>query len=186
MSASLKGYLPALSQLLEVTPAALYERQRALVRAGLIAQDAGHGPGSGVRATAPSVATLIISILATENLATAGERSRQIVEATPPDMPRCPLTGMKTFLDALSAILTSKNAARRVIEIVVSRTAAHALIKYKDGSSIRVSEFSGKKPNTTTIRVEAMLGGSAIVRIADDVRAMILSKFDEVEKGSEL
>ena len=49
--ASLKSLIPELARALDMTSAALYERQRALVRASLLQQRPGHGPGSGVVAT---------------------------------------------------------------------------------------------------------------------------------------
>ena len=62
--ASLKGYIPGLARILGTTPDALYERQRALVRAGLLDQGAGRGPGRGVRAPEAAVAFRVIATLA--------------------------------------------------------------------------------------------------------------------------
>src|SRR5215211_4926587 len=61
MSTSLKALIPAIAQVLEMNPATLYERQRALVRSGLLKTKSGRGPGSGVRASADSVAILLIA-----------------------------------------------------------------------------------------------------------------------------
>ena len=60
---SLKSLIPYLASKFEMTPFALYERQRALVRAGLIHAVPGRGAGSGVRATPHSVAMLLIAWL---------------------------------------------------------------------------------------------------------------------------
>src|ERR1700730_12936218 len=68
MTTSLKAYMPPLARLLGVTPAMLYERQRSLVRAGLLDAGSGWGPGSGVRTTARSVALLLISVRASDSL----------------------------------------------------------------------------------------------------------------------
>jgi len=61
---SLKGLIPKLAKAVGMTPAAIYERQRALVHAGLLHPRSGRGPGSGVPADAKSVAILLISLLA--------------------------------------------------------------------------------------------------------------------------
>ena len=65
---SLKSRLPSLAARLNMSPAALYERQRALVRAELLKVRPGRGPGSGVPLTAASLATLLISVVATTSL----------------------------------------------------------------------------------------------------------------------
>ncbi len=61
MTTSLKSFLPVLSRILAEPADALYERQRALVREGLLESVPGHGTGSGVRATPESVAMLLIA-----------------------------------------------------------------------------------------------------------------------------
>lgn len=76
--ASLKSLIPKLALALGMTPAAIYERQRALVRAGLIQQRPGHGPGSGVLATPQSVAMLLIAILATDSLSETELKPRSL------------------------------------------------------------------------------------------------------------
>ncbi len=65
---SLKSLIPDLAPAFDLTPAALYERQRALERAGLLKAEGGRGPGSGVRATPQAVAALFTSVLATDSL----------------------------------------------------------------------------------------------------------------------
>jgi len=51
MTTSLKSFLPVLSRILAEPADALYKRQLALVREGLMESVPGHGRGSGVRAT---------------------------------------------------------------------------------------------------------------------------------------
>src|SRR5215475_5163773 len=67
MSAALKTHLAKLARTLSVTEGALYERQRALVREGILESVPGHGRGSGVRATPESLGLLLISLLASVN-----------------------------------------------------------------------------------------------------------------------
>lgn len=174
MASSLKGYIPALARLVEFTPAALYERQRALVRAGLLAPESGRGPGSGVRTTAESVALVLISALATDSLFEAADRTREISQASPIDSKRCLLTGMANFKDALAAVLVGKALSRKVTEIIVSRTETRALIKFKGGESI----FSGAPEHRARVRVEAALDQRTIRNIADDVSAIISGTTD--------
>ena len=117
---SLKSLLPVLAKDLELTPAALYERQRALVRAGLLHVEAGRGPGSGIRATPKSVALLITAILATANLSET-EAQAKIVANLKSDEKRCPLAGKATFASALTAALASEDTARRIMYLAVDR-----------------------------------------------------------------
>src|SRR5258708_17505028 len=64
----LKWFIPLLSEFLHLSPAALYGRQRELVRAKLLASTKGYGPGSGVRLSPDAVAMLLIAVLATDNV----------------------------------------------------------------------------------------------------------------------
>src|SRR5258708_17461156 len=64
----LKWFIPLLSEFLHLSPAALYGRQRELVRAKLLASTKGYRPGSGVRLSPDAVAMLLIAALATDNV----------------------------------------------------------------------------------------------------------------------
>jgi hypothetical protein len=66
--AGLKSFLYGVAPILGVSPAALYERQRALVNIGVLETTAGRGPGSGVPFTAENVAAILISLLAAGSL----------------------------------------------------------------------------------------------------------------------
>jgi len=117
---SLKGLILVLAKHVDMTPAALYERQRALVRAGLLQSKPGRGPGSGVRATPQSVAMLLISILATGNLSETEELSKAIADLK--SEAKCLLTGKKTFATALTAVLASEELSKRLRWIDVQRS----------------------------------------------------------------
>ena len=82
MAPSLRSYLFKLSELLGLTPIALYERQRELVRAGLLHAEGTRGPGAGVRLSPEAVAVLLISVLATDSLSEVAKRTREIAGAT--------------------------------------------------------------------------------------------------------
>jgi hypothetical protein len=116
----LKSLIPQLAKLLGMTPAAIYERQRALVRAGLIEQRPGHGPGSGVLATPHSLAMLLISIAATGNLSEV-EQQTKIVASLKSRTKRCPLTGKATFASALTAVFESQEFRKRAAYFYVER-----------------------------------------------------------------
>jgi hypothetical protein len=172
MTVSLKVFTPSLARLLGSTPAALYERQRALVRMGLLDAAEGHGPGSGVRTTAASVSLLLISAMASESLAAAEMRTGDIAAAAPVDG-ECQLTGMRTFRDALASILTAASQSSRVVEISVSRTAARAKIVYRAGRSTKVSEFIGPGSDEPGLSVGATLAGDTLRYIAHRVRETV-------------
>lgn len=182
--ASLKGYIPGLARLIGTSPDALYERQRALVRAGLLAPNEGRGPGSGVRATAPSVAMLVLSVLAAERLVDTETRTRALAKAQP-QRGRCPYTGMPNFLDAFAAILVGTGKAAGVTEIVVSRTANRAIIRYYDrrvGHELKAVEFGDASMKEPGISGSATLNHALLQQISADVASMINADFDEQEE----
>ena len=169
---SLKSYTEErLAKLLETTSAALYERQRALVRAGLLDQSEGKGPGSGVRATPSALALLLIAAMATDNLSNVELRVREIAN-TKADRGTCGLTGKRSFQSALVAILDSEELASRVVEIGISRTSPSAQIHYRWPGRKRISttsEFSTSASSTPVLRVMASVDGRGIQTIARDI-----------------
>lgn len=169
---SLKGYIPTLARLLSTTPAALYERQRALVRSGLLAQSDGRGPGSGVRATNGSIALLLITILATDSLSETNERTITIGAAKAVDGV-CPLTKMPVFSHAIATILTSAAKSSRVADISVVRTNGIARIRYRERTKLLISEFRATDAKAGDLNIEAALSGLVLQAIAKDVIAMI-------------
>jgi hypothetical protein len=131
MAVSLKSCIPALARVLDETSGALYERQRTLVREGLLDSTPGHGPGSGVRATPESIAILIISLLGSARLAEAGQRARDVAEASAVSEQKCSLTGASKFKDALTTILSDERLSWRIDEILARK--GYVTIRY-DGS----------------------------------------------------
>jgi hypothetical protein len=184
MASSLKGYIPALARLMQTTPAALYERQRALVRAGLLAAGEGRGPGSGVRTTAPAVALLILSVLSTDRLSESDARTGILAELSPANGKRCPHTGRRTFIDAFATLLVGTGQASAVNEITVSRTADLARLKYYDHDSDeqRISEFVGKNTDEPGISVSVSLSHNLLMQISGDVQAIVLESFNREEQ----
>jgi hypothetical protein len=133
---SLQGCLPVLAEALNANRTTLYERQRALVREGLLDALPGHGRGSGVRATPESIAMLTIGMLASVSLADVGPLARSFSEAGS-IASKCPFTGAKTFHGALSRILSDESLAKRVNGITVRVNAGHAAIAF-DGGNVQM------------------------------------------------
>jgi hypothetical protein len=118
--ASLKSLIPAFASQFDMKPAAIYERQRALVRGGLLQMRPGHGPGSGVLATPESVAMLLISLVATANLSEV-ERQTKVAANLKSRKKRCPLTNQRTFAHALADVLRYEVLAKRTSFVYVER-----------------------------------------------------------------
>ncbi|WP_130220315.1 hypothetical protein [Bradyrhizobium genosp. SA-3] len=109
---SLTSLLPTLAPLLGLTEQALYERQRALVRMSLLPAPKGRGRGSGAEATPDTVARLLTAVLATDNLSDTDERVQRLAFApfVGKKGDRCPWTGARTFVEALSFLLSEQAA----------------------------------------------------------------------------
>ena len=162
--ASLKTYTPKLAQLLKTTPATLYERQRALVRAGLLDQGRGRGPGSGVKATASSVALLLIASMATENLSETEVRTREILSTKRNNL---------SFYDAIVQIIRSKKLADRVNQITISRSSPRAdiMLKVSKGLSTRQQFVQSGVPEPA-VRVLSEIDGKIVQEITKDLAEM--------------
>ena len=114
-----------------MTPAALYERQRALVRAGLIKAKPGRGRGTGVAATPHALAMLMISLVATGSLTETAKMTRVFANLKSV-LGACPLTGKRTFGAALTAVLESS-----LIERVHSIESKHGWKEYSANIILR-------------------------------------------------
>jgi DNA-binding IscR family transcriptional regulator len=169
---SLKSLIRDVSAFTGMSEAAVYERQRALVRAGLLKTERGRGPGSGVRGTPESVALLLISLLATGNLSDAGCSTRIFANLENKE-DFCPLTRKRTFAEAVTAILTSRDLAQSVIAINLSREITETEIAYRDrskGESIPTSsKFGGLagQPEERGLTLRASLSGNALNQMVD-------------------
>ena len=131
MTIGLKRYLPELSPSLGLSADALYERQRALVRLGVLLEIGGRGPGSGVRATPETVSWLLLSILATDSLSEVDERVRVLGEARIRKRKVCRLTGARTFGKALGAILDRPDISKLVQYVGVQRQTGTAALDWE-------------------------------------------------------
>src|SRR5262245_2622056 len=81
--AGLKSFLQGAAPILGISPAALYERQRALVNIGVLETTIGRGPGSGVPFTVDNFAAILISLLAAESLSKVDECVADLCRAPP-------------------------------------------------------------------------------------------------------
>jgi hypothetical protein len=170
---SLKGYTPALARHLGTSPAALYERQRELVRSGALDAGDGRGPGSGVRATSPSVAMLLIAVLATDSLSETGEMVGLLAKAKTTNDSH-PFKDTKTLVDTLAFMLTSKVWSRKIAQISIVRTQRVAVIEYREGRELKSAEFqTNAPPSDSVLRIEAALPGNTFRAIANDVWEII-------------
>jgi hypothetical protein len=169
---------------LGMTPAALYERQRELVRQGILSQSEGRGPGSGVHASPYSVALLLVSVLATDSLSETAEKARIFAPAksTATDG-HCPLTGQRTFVEAVALLLDmTRQHWRKIVNVTLDRTTRFATIKYKDDLSSGDSVFAiqiqahAKLPAPTKLIVHAILRRDLIIEIARDLKKIAESE----------
>jgi hypothetical protein len=120
---SLKAFLPVLANEFGVSEASLYERQRALVRIGLLPAPATRGRNSGGALVNPdTVSVMLIAVLATDNLSEIDERvirlARARVEPATGKPAVCVFTKKRTFRAAVTEMLSSKFSG---LSIEVSR-----------------------------------------------------------------
>jgi hypothetical protein len=168
---SLKGFAPILADYLNLTPLAVYERQRALVRCGLLPAPTTRGPGTGVRATPETVALLLTAILATDNLTEIDDRVIRLAKSRADDQ-RCPFTGAITFAKALAGLLANEGLATRTASIVVNRTTLRGRIHLQQKlNGVDLSSFGRKlsAPTKQNLEIEAKLAGGLISEIAGEL-----------------
>jgi len=140
---SLKAFTPFLAQQLVVTPATLYERQRVLIPAGLLKAVKGRGPGTGVRLTGGSVSMLLVSIMASDLLKESGEITGRFARLVP-ETGKCIVSGRKSLLDALSAVLTSTELAGTFGDLLIERNGIGAVLwdaQNKNGTNFLERNF---------------------------------------------
>jgi len=170
--ASLTSFLPMLVSHLGITQAAIYERQRALVRLGLLPKPIGRGRGSGAEATPATVGLIILSALATDNLSDMDERIIRLAHAPVREFrnrKECRLTKQTVFLQALSSTLADYELAKRVSTVRVNRRSLEATIYWqqKISGKVDLSKFdSGGGDAECSLVVTARLDGTALRHIA--------------------
>ena len=176
---SLKAFGDELAPLLGLTSAALYERQRALVRIGELPEPA-KGRGHGLPATPETVAILLTAVMVTDNLSETDIRVHQLAKAhyrlaQDRSGGRCKLTGKAFFVDAVVAILGSERLTAQISRITVHRADSAAQIffwpdpecgpeslPYRDPE---VSQFGRMSDYPSRVEVAATLWGPTVERI---------------------
>jgi len=171
---SLKAFAPVLASTLGTTPAAIYERQRALVRQKLLPAPIGRGRGNGIPATAETVAMILIALMVTDNLSDTDSRVRRVAEAYvygkrrshqfKHHKSRCGLTGKRDFKSALIAILRMTEFPSGLI-INVSRNYFCSKIFYGRDDVVHVSEFGDWSGTASNLVVEASLKSGVLETI---------------------
>ena len=177
MTGSLKAYAPVLAWRLGTTPAALYERQRTLVRDVILHHPGGRGPGSGVQLVPYQVALLLLAVLATDSLTETGKKVKILAKAkSTADNGICPLTGESTFAEAVARVLDPTcDHWRGIVSITVHRTEGIGVISYNEALRSGGSVFAGPKQRgqlgaPTRLRVDATLTRDLIIAIAIDLK----------------
>lgn len=177
---SLKAFAPVLASTLGTTPAAIYERQRALVRQGLLPAPTGRGRGNGIPATAETVAMILIALMVTDNLSDTDNRVQKVAEAQvygriPRRLKghkvRCGLTGSRDFRSALIAVLRMTEFPR-CLWLSVSRSYFCSKIFYVRGEDVvHVSEFGDWSGTDSNLVVEAHLRDGVLETIGRALRS---------------
>jgi hypothetical protein len=176
---SLKAFTPMLAGALGMTPAAMYERQRALIRANVLPAPVGRGRGHGLPANAETVAWMIIAAMVTDNLSDTDDRVQKLANANFREVVRrertgCGLTRKRIFRDALVAILNSDELAAAVFKVRVARYDLTASIHFEFGTrgSIRSSSFGGERNwSPKHLVVESSLSGEVLRTVGKSLRA---------------
>lgn len=187
MAQSLTTFLTDAAPDLRESPATLRERQRALVRANILTAQPGRGRGSGVVASAESVALVFISMMGSPALADAPTATRNFAKAV--SLGECALTGQKTFGDALALLFSDRSLAKRVNDVELQVGAGVALIHF-DGSKAQtplpgvkvtsdavdrrpeVSAFVAKVATGSAFQTTITITGNTIRNIADRVASL--------------
>lgn len=137
MPTSLFSVLPALARILNEPFDTLRTRQRALVAADALDSIPGRGPGSGVVVSGKTLAQFLIGSCVNIDVADTFTRMRSASGI-------CPLTGAKTFVDAIAVVLANRELANRVKNIEIRETAGQGLLHYDDQE---VSTFARSSAN---------------------------------------
>jgi hypothetical protein len=156
MANSLKSIFPDLAPILGQTAPALFARQRIFVREGLLESKPGRGPGSGVVASAETLAEFTIAIVCqasvTENVPIAKSIGNAKGHGT-------------TFKKALAGVLADPQG---VSQVRIVTNCGRAEIAYDNGTLHR---FAGSKTvGNPGLRYEALIERDALRELAKALR----------------
>ena len=160
---SLKAFLPVLSKEFGLSEAALYERQRALVRLGLLPQPMSRGRNSGgAMATPEAVGLMLIAVLATDNLSEIDERVLKIANSrtsrwNDPTKPAvCHFTNKRVLKKAVAAAISDADISVG-LSLEISRNAQIA--RLVDMSGERLDSEFGERLKRPPIELKAVYTG---------------------------
>src|SRR5258708_3677450 len=162
---SLKQFIPLMSgAFVNLSESALYERQRALVRAGLLHPVAGRGPGSGVELSPESVAMLLLAVLGTDNLSEVEAATKSLVtniRITTPETKGI-LIGAKNMHEALALSLREDVEEKNEILVVnVNRRDLTASI-YCAGAMKHPIMFLNKRKFAGRLKIQSGFHGGVL------------------------
>jgi hypothetical protein len=172
---SLRAFIPVISPALGLSPLAVYDRTRPLIRLGMLPTPQGRGRGSGAEATPETVAALIIAVLATPNLSDTDARVRKLADAPYVDEQRrktCPITGERTFGAALTETLRANEIDDDLV-VQVSRERIAAKITGRT-----VSYFGLLPQPASSVEVDASLPPAALHFIREQLAEYSMSEAD--------
>lgn len=178
---SLKTFLPILSKLIDVRPDQAYERQRLMVKAGILRAREGRGPGSGVAATGKNVALLLVALLVGEFRDRAISSVRSVANARP--LSECPVNGNATFAEAIAGMIEAgfPNFLDWPSEIVVQRDTLCGEIRWEADALPSAIFYPAHKKSLDRRRfhVDGILAGHSLLKI----RNALVFGIVEGEKG---
>lgn len=186
--ASLKSFLSGAAPTLGVTPATLYERQRALVGLGVLTPIEGRGRGSGVPFTAENFAAVLISLLATDSLSEVNKNVVALCRARPSPQTTVGRTlnfaGNTTFKAEVGRALSGER-------LLSDDTGAHSIsvsrpwrgqITVAPGESVEFATSKHKPIFTEPITITAEIEYDTLRRLVDFTSgALSLSEGDDDE-----
>ena len=167
---SLKTFLYEIANNLQVSPASLYERQRELVRHGLLPVREGRGPGSGVPLTPGTLATFLIGLLGTDSLTDLAKHTAALCLARA-QLVRSSKRSKHTLQSDLSDALVGKTgpldangpgAFPRCTGLQITRHWRGVLLEADDPTDEQVELAEGLKGMEYLVSHEARLKASAI------------------------
>ena len=168
--ASLASFLSTLSPLLGRSVAALYERQRALVRMGVLPKASGRGRSSGgATATPNTVAWLLVSLLATDHLSEVPRETELLANAKIDDNVFPPFPSDASFVQAIAHVLANPAVAERITHFQVSRGSPNAGIGWIIGkgadATIGHADFRAERePIAPGLAVRASVNAADVIR----------------------
>ncbi len=180
---SIKALVPGIAEILGLTAGQIYERQRALVRAGILKLRAGRGPGSGVPATPENVAWLLIAVLMGETRPADDFRSVAAARPLIPDPP--PRFGTQTFFALLVSLLRDglPRSGHQLARVQLYRDNLDAQIWWRSdaGHEMPPTLYPRRRPFTIgAMHVEATLDATAFQQL----HVLLSEKSSTSKKGT--